>query len=148
MSKTDDEAYNLIKKMELNNFQWSIERIQPKLVGGKLEINTLTLLSAKVDAITQRPDRMNVNAVNSSAPSPCEVCGSVEHVTLNCQDGSPFLEDPSEVNYVQNFNPRPPMTLILVPTIQVGRIIRTSHISLIQTLQIFSQMNVRPPPNF
>jgi len=45
--------------------------------------------------------------VNSSAPSPCEICGSIEHVTLNCQVGSPFSQDPSEVNYAQNFNPRP-----------------------------------------
>jgi len=43
---------------------------------------------------------MNVNAVNSSAPSPCEVCGSIEHITLNCQFGSPFFQDPSKVNYV------------------------------------------------
>jgi len=25
MSKTEDEAYNLIEEMVLNNFQWSIE---------------------------------------------------------------------------------------------------------------------------
>jgi len=50
---------------------------------------------------------MNVDAVNSSAPSPSEICGSIEHVALNCQVGSPFSQDPSEVNNVQNFNPRP-----------------------------------------
>jgi len=33
---------------------------------------------------------MNINAVNSSASSPCEIYGSIEHVTLNCQVGSPF----------------------------------------------------------
>jgi len=27
---------------------------------------------------------MNVNDLNSSAPFPCEICDSVEHVTLNC----------------------------------------------------------------
>ena len=50
---------------------------------------------------------MNVNSVNSSAPSPCEISGSIEHVTLNCHVGSPFYQDSNEVNYVQNFNPRP-----------------------------------------
>ena len=73
--------------------------------------------------MTQTLDRMNVNAVNSSAPSPCEIYGPVEHVTLNCQVGSPVFQDPIEVNYVQNFNPRPARTLILVSTIWVGRII-------------------------
>ena len=106
MSKTEDEAYNLIEDMALNNFQWSTEKGQPKRVGGKLEVDALTLLSAKVDAMTQRLDRMNVNAVNFSAPPPCEICGSVDHLTLSCQVRSPFAQDANEVNYVNNFNPR------------------------------------------
>jgi len=67
----------------------------------------LTLLSTKVDATTQRLDQMNVNAVNSSALSHYEIFSSIEHVTLNCQVGSLFFQDISEVNYVQSFNPRP-----------------------------------------
>ena len=70
MSNTEDEAYNLIEKMALNNFQWSPKRTQLKRVGGKLEVDAITLLSAKVDAMTKRLDQMNVNIVNSSAPSP------------------------------------------------------------------------------
>jgi len=66
LNMTEDEAYNLIEKMALNNFQWFIKRGQPKPVGGKLEVDALTLLSAKVDAMTQRLDRMNFNVVNSS----------------------------------------------------------------------------------
>ena len=107
MSKTEDEAYNLIEEMTLNIFQWSIYRTQPKRVRGKLEVNAITLLSAKLDAMTQRLDQMNVNAVNSSGPSPCKICGSIEHITLNCQVGSPFSQEPNEVHYVQNVNPRP-----------------------------------------
>ena len=80
MSKIEDEAYNLIKEMTLNNFQWSTEQGQPKWVRGKLEVDVLTLLSAKVDAMTQRLYRINVNAVNSSVPFPCKICGSNEHV--------------------------------------------------------------------
>ena len=103
MNKTEDEAYTPIEGTTLNNFEWSIERGQSKWVGGKLEVDALTLLSTKIDAMTQRLNRMDVNAVNSSAPSPCKICD----VTLNYQVGSPFSQDPSEVNYVQNFNPRP-----------------------------------------
>jgi len=29
MNKTEDEAYNLIEEMTLNNYQWSNERSQP-----------------------------------------------------------------------------------------------------------------------
>jgi len=50
---------------------------------------------------------MNVNAVNFSAPPPCEICGFVDQLTLNCQIGSPFAQDTNVVNYVNNFNPRP-----------------------------------------
>ena len=52
MHKTEDEAYNLIEEMALNNFQWSSERSQSKWVGGKLEVDALTLHNAKVDAMT------------------------------------------------------------------------------------------------
>jgi len=55
--------------------------------------------------MTYRLGQMYVNAVNSSAPSPCEICGSIEHITLNYQVGSLFSQDPNEVHYVQNFNP-------------------------------------------
>ena len=58
MSTTEDEAYILIVEMALNNFQWSTEQGQPKQVGGKLEVDALTSLSAKADAMTQRLDRM------------------------------------------------------------------------------------------
>jgi len=52
MSKTEEEAYNLIEEMALNNYQWSNKRSQPKRDGGKYEIDALTLLTAKVDAMT------------------------------------------------------------------------------------------------
>ena len=52
MNKAEDEAYNLIEEMTLNNFQWSTKRGQPKRVGGELEVDAITLLSAKVDTMT------------------------------------------------------------------------------------------------
>jgi len=50
--------------------------------------------------VTKRLDQLNVNAVNSSTLSPCEICGSIKHIFLKCQVGSPFSQDPNEVNYV------------------------------------------------
>jgi len=41
----------MIEEMDINNCQWPRERRQPKRVGGKLEVNALTLLSAKVNAM-------------------------------------------------------------------------------------------------
>jgi len=74
----------LIEEMTLNNYQWSNERSQPKRVGGKLELGALPLLSAKVDSMTQRLERLNVNSTILNAPSlSCAICGSSDHLSVN-----------------------------------------------------------------
>ena len=88
MSKTEEETYNLIEEMVLNNYQWSCERGQLKRVGDKYDIDVLNLLTDKMDAMTQKLDKLNVNDVNSYAPSPCDRCGFLDHVTENCQVGN------------------------------------------------------------
>jgi len=57
--------------------------------------------------MTKRLDQQNVNAVNFSASPLYEICGSIEHTSLHCPVGRPFSQGSDEVNYVQNFNPRP-----------------------------------------
>jgi len=109
MSKTEEKAYNFIDKMALNNYQWSTECGQPKRVGGKYDIDALTLLTAKMDAMTQKLDKLNVNAMYSCALFPvCDRCGALDCVTENYQVGNPFapshVEDVANVN---NFQPRP-----------------------------------------
>ena len=84
MSKTEEEAFNLIEEMALYNYQWSNECDQPKRVGGKFDVISLTLLIAKMDAMAQKLYRLNVSVVNSCAPSPaCDRCGFHDHVTEN-----------------------------------------------------------------
>jgi len=103
--KTKDVAYNLIEEMTLNNYQWSNEHGQPKRVGGKFDVDSLTLLTANIDGMTQRLDRLNVTAMNSCAPYPTyDRCGSYDHVTVNCQVGNHFAPSTNEhVVYVNNF---------------------------------------------
>jgi len=80
MIKTEDKTYNLMEEMALNNYQWSHERSQPERVGGRLELDTISMLSTKVDDISQRLERLNVNSISSSTPSQsCEIYGSVNH---------------------------------------------------------------------
>jgi len=96
MSKTEEEAYNLIEEMELNNYQWSSERGQEKRDGGKCDIDALTLLTIIMDAMTQKLDKLNVNAANSCALSPLsDRCGTLDHVTENYQVGNPFFPSPN-----------------------------------------------------
>jgi len=65
----------------------------------------LLYLPEKMDAMTQKLDRLNVNALNSRAPSPTyDRCGSHDHVTKHCQVGNLFAPSPSEhVACVNNF---------------------------------------------
>jgi len=66
-----DYALTIVFKedMTLNNFQWSSKRAQPRRVGGKMELDTISILSSKVDAISQKLESLNVNSVSSSTPS-------------------------------------------------------------------------------
>jgi len=52
MNKSEDDAYNLIEEMTLNNCQWSNKRSQPKRVGGKSELDVISMLLTKVDVIS------------------------------------------------------------------------------------------------
>jgi len=106
--------------MTLNNFQLPDKRGQPKWVGGKPKVNTLTSLSTKVDVRTQRLNHLNTNVANSNGPPPYEICGSIDHLAINYQVGSPFAKDTRHRS----------MTLIPVPTIRVGGIIKISYIGL------------------
>jgi len=91
-NKIEDEPYNLIKEMTLNNYLWSNGRSQPKKVGGKLELDVISVFFAKLDVMSQKLERLNVNFISSSTSSPsCEIYESVDHLTINYQVGSSFV---------------------------------------------------------
>jgi len=56
--------------MILNNDHWSNERGQLKRVGGAREFDASALLSAKVKAMIQRLDHLNVNIASSNVHPP------------------------------------------------------------------------------
>ena len=64
MNKMEEEAYNLIEEMTFNNYQWSNERSQPKRVGSKLELDAISMLSAKIDVMSQRLEQLNINSLD------------------------------------------------------------------------------------
>jgi len=106
------------------------------------------MLFAKVDAMTQRLDCINVNIVNSNAPLPCKICGSIKHLTLNCQVGSPSSQDSSELNYVQSFNPRLANDLYS-STYNLGWRNHPNFSSRSNQSPLnMPPMNARPPPDF
>ena len=54
MSKSANEAYELLEEMAMNNYQWPTERGQPKKVAGMMELDAITMLTAQVAALTKQ----------------------------------------------------------------------------------------------
>jgi len=65
------------------------------------EVFNLDHLAAKVDALTQKIEKMNVSAVTPApVSSPCEICGVFGHIGVDCQLGS-AIDGVEQLNYVQ-----------------------------------------------
>ena len=62
-------------------------------------MDSLTILNAKLDALTKRMDKVNVNAV-STLSSLCELCRG-GHTTIECQMMQGMTTE--GVNYIGNF---------------------------------------------
>jgi len=94
MNKTYTAAYALIENMAQNHYQWTSEGVvtassPSKKEAGMYEISSLDHLTAKVDALTQKFDKMNTTAVTPAPVSPpCEVCGVFGNIGIDCQLGN------------------------------------------------------------
>jgi len=106
MNKTYTAAYDLIENMAQNHYQWTSERVitassPSKKEAGMYEISSLDHLAVKVDALTQKFDKMNISVVTPAPVSPpCEVCGVFDHIGVDCQLGS-AIEGVEQENYAQ-----------------------------------------------
>ena len=83
MSKTPEDAYNLLETMASNNYQWHGERSTPKKVAGIHEVDSWNLLNAKIDMLTKKLEA-SAKVTNPMAVYSCEYCGG-GHPTLECQ---------------------------------------------------------------
>ncbi|KAJ4717050.1 DNA-directed DNA polymerase [Melia azedarach] len=102
MSKTPDEAYQLLEEMASNNYQWPSDRSTQRRVAGVHEIDAITALTAQVATLSRQLGTLNVNVIQSQVQV-CELCGG-NHASVNCQVGSPFASSSSkQANFVSNF---------------------------------------------
>jgi len=106
MYKNYTEAYALIEDMAQNHYQWTNERAitassPSKKEAGMYEVSNIDHLAAKVNALNQKIEKMNVSAVTPAPISPpCEVCGVFGHIGVDCQLGS-AIDGVEQMNYVQ-----------------------------------------------
>ena len=101
MSKTPEDAYNLLKTMASNNYQWHGEQSIPKKVAGLHEVDSWNLLNAKIDMLTKKLEAIT-KISNPMAEYSCEHYGG-GHASLECQGG--FSQDSSieQLNVFDNF---------------------------------------------
>jgi len=106
MNKNYTTTYALIEDMAQNHYQWTNERAitassPSKKEAGMDKVSSLDHLAAKVDALTQKLDKMNTSAVIPTLVSPhCEICGVFGHIGVDWQLGS-AIESVEQMNYIQ-----------------------------------------------
>ena len=96
MSKTQEEAYNLLEEMAMNNFQWPTERGLVRKPLGVHEIDGYTSLKAQVDNLSQQLKALKTQQVAAV----CALCEG-PHPAEECQIGNPF--QPNHANYVGQY---------------------------------------------
>ena len=93
MNKNYTVAYALIEDTAQNHYQWTNKRpiTAPtpfKKEAGMYKVSNFDHLAAKVNALTQKIEKMNVSAVTPNYISPpCEICGVFGHIgsaIFNC----------------------------------------------------------------
>jgi hypothetical protein len=106
MNKNYTEAYALIEDMAQNHYKWTDERAitnssPSKKEAGMYEVSNYDHLAAKIDALTQKFENLNVSAITSASASPsCEICGISGHIGVDCQLGS-AINGIEQMNYAQ-----------------------------------------------
>ncbi|KAJ4715207.1 DNA-directed DNA polymerase [Melia azedarach] len=103
MEKTTDEAYDLLKEMAANAYQWPTKRLTSKKVLGVHEVDSISVLTAQLTTLTKQLEAMIANSIHIPQMV-CELC-SGNHSSTDCQVGNPFAVSSFEqVSYVGNYN--------------------------------------------
>ena len=106
MNKNYTSRHALIEDMTHNHYQWINERAitasaPSKKEAGMYEVFNVDHLAVKVDALTQKIEKMNVSAITPTSVSPpCEICGVFGHIGVDCQLGS-AIDSIEQMNYAQ-----------------------------------------------
>jgi ubiquinone biosynthesis protein UbiJ len=90
MNKDFTIAYALIEDMTQNHYQWINEKTKTVSSPSKQEacmneISHLDHLSAKVDALSEKFDKMNISAITPTSILPsCGACSISGHTSIEC----------------------------------------------------------------
>ena len=99
MDKTAREAVTLLEELASQGYMGD-ETTMAK-ARGVLELDSIKLLSAKVDALTNLVNKAHINSIENTNVA-CEFCGG-NHESVDCQAGNLFFFSSTEqVNYMDN----------------------------------------------
>jgi len=101
MSREPLEAMALIDSMAQNQ-QWSGRDNTRPRGGGRFEVDQMTAMTAKMDAMQKAMDRLSVKAVEQQSQA-CVVCGDENHAYEQC----PMVQPEEETEQVHSLNNEP-----------------------------------------
>ena len=109
MGKSIEGSKALLEEIASNNYHQSSKRANPKRGSRKYEVDAMTLLASRVDALAQRLDRVGTPPILRSSSRSlirvcaiCEICGIQAHRFTECYHGSSTIE---HANALHSFNP-------------------------------------------
>ncbi|XP_062080709.1 uncharacterized protein LOC133785495 [Humulus lupulus] len=150
MSKSANEAYDLLEEMAMNNYQWPSERESTKKVAGVHELDAISMLSAQVATLTKQLQKNSIQAPVMQMQVICELCGgphSFEQCTMRDFNNMPI----EQVKALGKF-PRPsnnPYSMSYSPGWQNHpNFSWTSDQGSQQQFQQSQPQYPRPPPGF
>ena len=85
--------------------QWSV-RDNSRRAGERSEVDQISLLIARADAMQKALDKMSVKAVAHHRPQSCSWCGDLGHVYAYCPSVQGD-EESEQLYYFSNFEPQP-----------------------------------------
>ncbi|KAF5449711.1 hypothetical protein F2P56_030128 [Juglans regia] len=98
MKKSLEDAYELVKEMVTNNYQWLVDRVTQKRTQGVHEIDSFYALTAQIATLSKKLDNINVSSIQSTNT----IAGN--HMGVDCQMGNPFTNNSLEqANFVSNY---------------------------------------------
>ncbi|XP_060960732.1 uncharacterized protein LOC115723603 [Cannabis sativa] len=127
LSKSYNEAFEILERIARNNYQWSTNRAPTsQKVAGVLEVDALTALTAQMASMTNILKNMNMGG----SVQPAAAIQRAEISCVYCGDGHTFENypsNPASVCYVGNQTSTATTIHTQTPAIRHGSIIQTFH---------------------
>ncbi|XP_062080901.1 uncharacterized protein LOC133785699 [Humulus lupulus] len=106
MSKSANEACELLEETAMNNYQWPTEMGQLKMVAGMMELDAISMLTAQVAALTKQLQKTTLPSQAMQVQNLCELCGTT-HPPNQCPALDMNNMPMEEVQAIGNYQRQP-----------------------------------------